>query len=119
MAESKIQHFTGQIEAKALCSPGADGQGTHLGPKFCTDTKQTSVTARKGEENSPTQSLAAVMRGGDGGTVMLRKPSTQGSGSQDLPKIGDGSGEVRNPPTTHPIPIPHPQLYWPHHMTST
>lgn len=41
----------GEIEAKALF-PEKGRQGTCLGPKFCTDTKQPSVTGRKGAESS-------------------------------------------------------------------
>ena len=91
-----------------------------LGPQILYWYQQTTVTARNGAESSPTQSsptqsLAAVMKGGDGETVMLRKFYTQGSGSQDLPKIRAESWELRNPPTMHPTLIPHCQLYWPHH----
>ena len=91
MVESKIQCFMGQMETKVSLLPGEERQGTHLSLKSCTDTKQTTVTARNGAESSPTQSLAAVMKGGDWGTVMLRKFYNQDSDLQDLPKIGTES----------------------------
>lgn len=39
-------------KSKSLLFPEEGKQGTCLGPKPCTDTKQPSVTGRKGAESS-------------------------------------------------------------------
>lgn len=101
-------------KSKGSLLPGEERQGAHLGPRSCTDTKQISVTAQKGAESSLLLKawLLCWGEGRQGGTVMLRKAYTQGSGPQDLPKIGKWG-------IPHHASNPQPQLYGPNHKPST
>lgn len=101
-------------KSKGSLLPGEERQGAHLGPRSCTDTKQISVTAQKGAESSLLLKAWLLWwgEGRQGGMVMLRKAYTQGSGPQDLPKIGKWG-------IPHHASNPQPQLYGPNHKPST